>query len=442
MTLRMLTFVAAFTLTACGNSIEGNYVLARDLLASGDGATIYVLLERGSDVRHAGGLWSGDRIERRAESHELYAFDRTSRKLTLVSKGAPPPSGMSTDLVFKHIKPGIGADQLPFCDEPLTKCVEAAALRPYRLTDATALGQKIIDPRSSSAISWAGNTLVTAPFAAPTPTEVSGAREALLLNAVRSVYKVAVEHRDRELAAAAEPGRVDSETVPVDGPHKSQAALFARYRLARGKVIKASFSYGDESFDVIWGADSSCASDNASIAQHLSPCRAMSSGQLLILMITEARRHIPDPDRLGVTWGVMDSGEKARGVVTVGCNGRPAIAGKPRCDPEHGDMSCRASLPVLCAAPARVKQTAFSQADEGRSPPAIDQRLALSGLVRGFDLRSIEAGHEACRAALGADWQMAEYRPNSAGMRMSGAGRIGDKTRFWVAYGDVRGNCW
>jgi len=110
--VRGVSFVAAFALMACRNSVEGDYVQAR-VLVTADGATIYVLLERGSDVRHAGGVWSGDRIERRAESHELYAFDRKSRKLALVSKGAPVPSGMSTDLVFKQIKPGVGADQLP-----------------------------------------------------------------------------------------------------------------------------------------------------------------------------------------------------------------------------------------------------------------------------------------------------------------------------------------
>jgi hypothetical protein len=144
-------------------------------------------------------------------------------------------------------------------------------------------------------------------------------------------------------------------------------------------------------------------------------------------------------ERAGMTWVLWDRQPPPAGLVDVG--------GDASTDPERGDTSASAALPLLCL------NVTGEPVPWGVAPVAnhgwARGWLTLTLPVRGTSLTSRTQADGLCARFLGEGWRMAEYHdgwygdpPRRGGGQYWGRGSIPTGTRFWVANNDAAANPW
>ena len=136
----------------------------------------------------------------------------------------------------------------------------------------------------------------------------------------------------------------------------------------------------------------------------------------------------------GMTWTLL---QQIDGVVHVGTDART--------NPYGGDVTCDATLPLLCYLP------------EGAAPPnrndQVDYyskwapgRVALTGAVNGYQITSLEAANQLCAGLFGSGFaRVAEFHDGNygnSGWDFWAYGNLPIGTRFWVGINDQPANPW
>jgi hypothetical protein len=156
----------------------------------------------------------------------------------------------------------------------------------------------------------------------------------------------------------------------------------------------------------------------------------------------------------GITWAKIADPPMA--IEGVGCEG---------CNPTQGDMSCSASLPILCVNPEGEPRENYAVTGKGPYYRGwTGGHIRLTDPVRGTDLTSLTAANAICASAFGSGYRMAEFHdgkyvngmdldayygntwPSSGlgngGWSFYGYGDISGSTRFWMYVNDQNAHCW
>lgn len=136
----------------------------------------------------------------------------------------------------------------------------------------------------------------------------------------------------------------------------------------------------------------------------------------------------------GMTWTLL---QQIDGVVHVGTDART--------NPYGGDVTCDATLPLLCYLP------------DGSAPPSRNDqvdyfskwapgRVALTGAVNGYQITSLAAANQLCAGLFGSGYaRVAEFHDGNygnSGWDFWAYGNLPIGTRFWVGIDDQPANPW
>lgn len=421
-----LAALSALLATGCDKGPE-RYGVLHDAGLSADEKTLLVLVEHGTTTTNRGGLWAGDTTNVRPETMQVHEFERSSGKPGRVLSHPPPAeSGRAHDRLADYaVTTGAPVASLKDCRALYTECAATTTPHPYRIS------RRVFDPQAGRTIEWSGRKLVVSPFAAMDAVQIRAARDALLRRSVEQIHTAAMKDFATR-ASKEDPERIETTET---GAAETDAAMTASYRLTPGRIVHGRFDYPERKFFIVWDRDGACVTDSSAAVALVIGCHASDEGGLARAARGIARARPPDPDRTGMTWGVIATSDEPLtplGSVTVACHGLPRETADKPCTQDDGNTACRRSFPMLCSR----ADVAFA----AKSPWA--RRLALTAPVRGTELLSVGVADQICRGQLGDGWKMTEVDELGYKYQVTGIGSLPATSRFWVRNGDGPANCW
>lgn len=456
--------VLLLMLMACGSKSEP-YGRIHDAAASGDGASIVLLVESGDSVLSGSSFsatWSY-----RPQHLAVWRLDRATGELTM-TRSLPIPNQFNgardTPTLQALSAEDARGQPVPTCDSALGACAVARAPQAFLTPDlsgGTYNGLKLIDGVSGVLVRMEQGQLVTDAWGLRDAEAVASAADRAMRDSLHRLFEIAVVQLERSLAADRSYPTERSPTYIDSAVSSGHEGLRAQYYIDVGGAIVAQVAEGNaQATQLRWRPSPmrkrngmpqtfDCEGDSPLVTRWLPECHFAAAQEIMDPELTyvisrsaELKQSAArDPQfqqaRRGVTFGVRHN-DKAAGQVWLACVGLPAsrVGG---CDIEHADTPCAASLPLLCLKPDAHATPAGGQTRfEGRWLAA---RVAATAGVSGASLSTIAAADSRCARDFGPDWRLARWTDN--GDSFVAEGSIDAVSRLWIDVPEhPAANCW